>query len=214
MLRDDLEAQPATAPAFRFDASNHEYLNPLTGEVISHITELLERAGAIDDRWYTEESSVRGTAAHRLSVDYDLGAIDDPKDVESNVKAYFLAYVEAVRLIRPEYSSIEQARVHPVLRFGGRPDRGGLIYNARGVLEIKTGQVQSVSGPARLTDKAHRLQTAMQAILIAPWFGPVPARELVRWVLYLKSNGKFSLRQHDDKRDFDEAQEIIRTHAA
>lgn len=212
-MRDDLETPPATAPAFRYDASCHEYLNDLTGEVYPHISYLLERAGLVDDRFYTEESSVRGTAAHKLATDYDLGAIDHPEDVVSNVKGYFLGYVKAVQAVRPEFSSIEQPRVHPMFRYGGRPDRGGLIYDARGVLEIKTGQQQSVAGPARPTERAHRVQTALQAILIAPWFGAVPAVQLSRWVLYLKPNGKFRLFPHEDRRDFDEAMEIIRTFA-
>lgn len=202
MLRDDIEVRPATAPPFRYDDSNHEYLDPASGEVYPHITGLLERAGWVDDRWYTEESSVRGTAIHKATARIDLEDIlglDDSFVASAEIRGWLLAYLEAKRKTQPAYSSIEQPRVHPTWKFAGRIDRGGVVFGRRGIVEIKSG----------LKEKSHQIQTALQAILIAPWFGALPAVHVARWCLYLKPNGKLRFLPHEDRKDFDEANRIL-----
>ena len=57
---------------FRFDALNHEYIALDTGEMLPHITGMLETAGLVDDLWFTEESSECGTCVHSLTAQYDL----------------------------------------------------------------------------------------------------------------------------------------------
>lgn len=187
-----------TTRPFRFDPFNHEYIDVETGELIPHITGMLEATGLIDDRWYSEESSDRGTAVHRLTHDYDLGALDVASCVSEH-RGYLLGHVAAMQVIPHAWDDVEVPRVHPQLRFGGRPDRNGVIYQAKGVLEVKSG------GP----EKSHAIQTAMQAILVAPIYG-LPPEMLLRFALYLKPNGKFKLEEHKRKADFDEARRIIR----
>lgn len=125
---------------FRFDSLNHEYIELQTGVVLPHITGMLEATGWIDDTWYEEEDRERGTAVHRLTADYDLGAIEDPADVSSRYKGWLLAHVAAMAIMRPTILAVEQPLVHPTLKFGGRPDRIVIAYGARGVLELKSGQ--------------------------------------------------------------------------
>lgn len=192
--------QPAPLPitSFRFDAFNHEYVETATGLVLPHITGMLDRTGWVDDRWYTEESCERGHQVHRLTADYDLGAIDDLDRVVDKYRAYLLAYADAMRVIPHEWDAIEEPLVHSTYRFGGRCDRRGRIYTAKGVCEVKSG----------LVDKAHPVQTALQAILVAPLFGLPP--ELVdRFCLYLKPTGRWTLEQHKEPRDLIEAKRII-----
>ena len=187
------------AVAFRFDAINHEYLDLETGAILPHITGMLQAAGLIDDTWFTEESSYRGQRVHRLTADYDLGAIEKPETVEDKYKAYFLAHVKAMKILRPTFLAVEQPFVHPVYRYGGRPDRLAVINRAKAVLEIKTA----------IPAKSHPIQTALQAILAAGEFG-LPPEGIQRLCLYVTKTGKFKLEEHRDRGDFDQARRVIR----
>lgn len=187
-----------TSAIFRFDQRQHRYLDPVNGKEFPHITGMLERAGWIDDRWYTEESSARGHAVHRLTADYDLGAIDVATVVDGR-RGYLLGHAKAMAILRPEILAVEEPFVHPELRFGGRPDRELKVDQLLGVLEHKSGG----------EEESHQIQTALQAILVAPKYG-IPPEMIARWALYLKDNGKFRLIEHRRRSDFDEARRIIR----
>lgn len=183
---------------FRFDAANHEYTDVLTGEVLPHITGMLERTGWVDDRWYTEESSDRGTAVHRLTADYDLNALH-VASCTSVFRGYLLAHVKAVDILKPKMLAVEEPMVHHVLRFGGRPDRDMIAMKQRGVWEVKSGS----------PSKAHQIQTALQAILVAQEAN-LPPESLLRLCCYVKDKGKYSVVEHKERRDFQEALRIIR----
>lgn len=183
---------------FRFDEARHEYRNVLTGRVVPHITGLLQAGGWIDDRWYTEESSERGKAVHKLTADYDLGALDVEGCV-SAYKAWLLGHVQAMQIVPHEWAAVEEPRVHGCLNLAGRPDRVGRVFGTVAVYEIK-------SGPP---EKSHGIQTALQAILIAPDVG-LPAEAIQRFGAYYDARGKFKLEQHKARRDFDEATRLIR----
>lgn len=188
----------ATLP-FRFDADTHEYLSVETGEVFPHITGMLERTGWIDDRFYSEESSARGIAVHRLTADYDLGSLD-VASCTSIFRGYLLGHVAAVSIVQPGWLAVEEPLVHRTLRFGGRPDRDCYITNRlRAVWEVKSG----------VPDRAHQVQTAMQAILVADLDG-LPPDSIGRFCCYLKGKGKYKVEQHRSRRDFDEAYRVIR----
>ena len=92
---------------WRFEAWEHRYIDAVTGEEYPHITELLERTGWVDDTWFTEESCERGTQAHRLTADYDLGALDVASCV-SAYREYLLSHVAAVALMQPEFLAVLQ----------------------------------------------------------------------------------------------------------
>jgi hypothetical protein len=192
--------QPAT---FRFDATDHEYWSLLTGEQLPHITSLLERSGLVDTEWMTEESAARGQRVHQLCAQFDYGAIEDPASVVSAEKAYLLAYVKASEALRPTWTHIEVAMVHPSLGFAGRPDRCGAIRRAKTVLEIKSGAPH----------KAHGVQTALQCVLIAGQGVGLPAEHYRRLVLYVKPSGKFKLEEMVNRRDYDVAFDILRRYA-
>lgn len=190
------------APAFRFNADTHTYF--LNGQERPHITGMLLRTGWIDDTWYTEESSERGRQAHKLTADYDLGAVDLARCV-SAYRGYLVTHVKAMRLMRPEIKAVEEALIHPELGYGGRPDREIIAYGAVAVLEGKSGGVE----------KAHQVQTALQAILISGRYH-LPAEAIARYCLYWKLSERkdgswgWRLEEHRERRDFDEAYRIIR----
>ena len=182
-------------PHFRFDAIDHRYF--LDGLEVPHIHRMLEQTGWMDDTWMTEESSARGREVHRLTAQHDLGALD-LATVAQEHKGYVLAYVKALTVGRVGVASVEEACVHPTLKFGGRPDRTVKIQGLRGVLEIKTGQPM----------KGHPIQLALQAFLVAD-HAQLPPEALARFCVYLTPTGKFRLVEFTDRRDLDEAYRVI-----
>lgn len=193
----------SSMPTFHFDAATHTYSDS-RGEVPG-ITRLLTLAGKIDDEWYTEESSDRGRKVHKLTAEYDLGVIvdEDLPNLVSAYKGYLLGHVEVMQIVRPNWVHIEQAMYHRRLRFGGTPDRGGTVYQAAAVWEVKSG----------LPTKAHPLQTALQALLLAEECG-LPPELVQRYCCYLKADGHYKVEGHGNKRDFVQVLGIIQEHAA
>lgn len=184
-----------TPVVFRFDAAEHVYT--VDGAPVPHITGMLERTGWIDDRWYTEESCDRGQAVHELTAACDLGALT-VSTCESPYRGWLLAHQAAMILLRPTFLAIEEPDVHPHHRFGGRPDRVLELRQAKTILEIKTGGIE----------KAHAVQTALQAILVAGR-GGLHAEAYQRYAIYYRPNGRYRLEPHDKPQDFDEAYRII-----
>jgi hypothetical protein len=186
--------------ALAFNANRHEYIDLTLGEIVPHITGMLEEAGWIDARWYTEESSERGRAVHQLTADYDLGAIADPRSVTSKYKNWLLAHVTTMAILRPTWRHVEVPLFSARHHYGGRPDRAGLVYAAESVAEIKSGAFE----------KAHGIQLALQAILVSEEVG-IPPEFISRYGFYFSHKGKFGVEEFVDRRDFDEAYRIIRT---
>ena len=185
-----------TAPVVHFDRETHAYT--LDGAPVVHITGMLKAAGYVDEEWFTEESRERGTLVHRLATDYDLGALPTPAALECPYKGWVLAHVAAMEAIRPTWAHVETAFISPQYRYGGRPDRVGRVFGAQAVLDLKTGAAT----------KATPIQTALQAILVAPVLR-LPAVNIVRFALHLKAAGRWTLVEHTDRHDFDRAYEII-----
>jgi len=181
----------SSTQTFHFDAATHTYSDQV-GEVPG-ITRLLTLAGEIDDEWYTEESSERGRAVHKLTAEYDLGVItnEDLPHLVSAYKNYLLGHVEVMQIIQPNWVHVETAMFHRELRFGGTPDRGGTVYNAASVWEIKSG----------LRTKAHPLQTAFQALLLAEECR-LPPQSIQRYCCYLQPNGRYKVEGHGNQADF------------
>lgn len=182
---------------FRFDADRHDYIDLETGELRPHITGMLEATDWIDPRWYTEDSRIRGQAVHRLTADFDLGALD-VDSCTSRYRGYLLAHVELMAKMRPEILAVEEPRLHPYWRYGGRPDRVWRYAGALTIPEIKSGDYT----------KAHPIQTALQAILLELEHG-LPAQLFVRMGVYLKANGRAKVLQFDDRADFTKARKVI-----
>lgn len=187
---------------FRFNADTHTYVALDTGEEIPHITGLLKSGGWVDDTWFTEESCERGRAVHSLTADYDLGALE-LDGCQSAYRGYLIAHAKAMGIIRPTWELIEVPLVHPVYRFAGRPDRAGEMYQLKAVNEVKSGDPQ----------KGHYVQTALQAILVAPMFG-LPPEAIARFAEYVTEHGRAKVDRHVKRADFDEAYRLLRKYAA
>lgn len=183
---------------FRFDARAHAYTSLDTGEQLPSITQMLETCGLSDPTWYTDASRARGVAVHKLTADFDLGALD-VATCTSRYRGWLLGHVQAMTILQPAILQVEQPSVHPLYRFGGRPDR---VWNYDGAVCV--GEIKS--GPP---EPSHAIQTALQAILIAPAYR-LPPPSIGRFGLYLKESGKFKVEQFNRRADFDEALRVIR----
>jgi len=82
-------------------------------------------------------------------------------------------------------------------------DRRGRVFRTRTICEIKT------NNKGWSLEKAHPIQTALQAILVSAQHA-LPAEAWSRLAIYLRPNGQFRVEHHRDKRDFDRAYEVIR----
>lgn len=188
----------ASSAIFRFDERRHEYIDPTTGGIFPHITGMLEETGWTDSTWYTEESRIRGSAVHRLTAHFDLGALD-LASCKSRYRGWLLAHAAVMEKLRPEVLEVEQPRVHPQHRYGGTLDRVWRYAGALVIPEIKSGDFE----------KSHPIQTALQAILVERAYG-IPASAFLRFGIYLKESGKHTVTQFKERRDFDEARRIIK----
>jgi hypothetical protein len=57
-----MATEPIAPLPFRFDAIDHLYLELHSGDVLPHITGMLEKTGWVDDLWMTEDGKERGSA--------------------------------------------------------------------------------------------------------------------------------------------------------
>lgn len=184
----------------RFDDDEHTYTALDTGEELPHVTGMLAATGWLPgSEFYSDDSQERGTAVHKLTADYDLGALELRACV-SRYRPYLLGHALAMSILKPEILSVEEPIVHPVHRYGGRPDR---VWRLDGVLTV----VDEKSGGK---EKAHRIQTALQAILVSVEHNNIPPEMIARASLYLTPKGKFVFDPHTKRSDFDEARRIIR----
>lgn len=183
----------------RFDADDHSYTLLETGEEVPHATGMLADTGWLPGKeFYSDDSKERGSAVHKLTADYDLGALELPSCV-SRYRPYLLGHALAMSILKPEILAVEQSIVHPGHRYGCRPDRIWLLSRELTVVDEKSGG----------KEKAHRIQTALQAICVSVEHDNIPPEMIARAALYLTPKGKFVYDPHTDRRDFDEARRII-----
>ena len=189
-----------TAAPFRyvgFETDGHRYILE-DGRQVPSITQMLKRCGYIDDRFHTEDASQRGTTVHQLCADFDLGALD-PNGCTTLYRGYLMAHVQAMSILRPTWTHIEEPMISQDGCWAGMPDRVGTLSGLACVLDIKSGGAEAW----------HPLQLALQAILVAPETH-LPPEVIARFGLLLKANGRFKLEHYDNRRDFDKARTIIR----
>ena len=184
------------ATELRFDATRHEYW--LDGVLVPSITAMLKATGWVNPAFYTEAARDRGVKVHTLAMAHDLGSLD-LRHVEQH-RGYALAYLEALRTIKPVWDAIEEPAVHPGYPYAGTPDRVGSMFGAKGIVDLKTGA----------PSPADAVQLALQAILLSA-NGGLPATSYLRANLYLQASGRYTLVRHPHRRDFDNAYRVLDT---
>jgi hypothetical protein len=185
---------------FRFDAKSHTYT--VGGKRVLSITQLLTVSGEVNEEFFTDEGSARGTAVHKLTANFDMGAIDLATG-GGVYRPYLLAYADALALIPHRWTAIEEPFVHRGYRFAGTPDRVGIVRGAASVFEIKSGGFS----------KSHQVQTALQAILVSDRL-QLPPEMIQRYVLYVTPKGRGKVEINDKASDFSKARSILQRFCA
>ncbi len=115
-----------------FDPIKHEYA--ISGRAVPSVTQVLQRAGLIDDSWFTEDSRERGTFVHEATALFDRGELDFDR-----LDPALVGYVEAWQMFRAlvpvKFDLIEVPMWSEEYRFAGTIDRAWPGH----VLDIKTG---------------------------------------------------------------------------
>lgn len=197
----------SSTEGLRFDEGLHQYIDIATGEIRKSATQLLVLAGEVTEDYYTEEGRERGSQVHRLTLDYDLGAIE-VEDVVSAHRGYLLAYAALTEAVqRPTWTSLEEPIAHRVLPYCTTPDRVGNVFKLLSVAEIKSGPYVYPKKKGR--PGPHEIQTAFQALAVASRLHIRP--EIIkRWGFYIQADGRFKVMEFVNNADLRRAREIVR----
>jgi len=155
-----------------FDEATHIY--KWNGKPVNNVTTIIKEAGLSDDRFYTEESRIRGSAVHLACQYYDEGALDWDSVIEE-YKPYVDAYIDFLNVAKPVWHGIELRLYNERYNYAGTLDREGLLFERNAILDLKTGAVPEWV----------KIQTAAYEDCIDGSYD--------RYALQLKSNGTYKL---------------------
>ncbi len=156
-----------------FDPASHRYT--LGERELVSVTQVLRDVGFIDDRWFTEQAALRGTAVH-AAVDRFHVTGDVPTD--DVCAPFFDAYLAFRQASGFDVQVVEERICDPLLGYAGTLDLRGRFSgfnHGDDVIDIKTGNVPTWVG----------YQTAAYARCLGG--------RVRRWALQLRANGSYSL---------------------
>jgi RecB family exonuclease len=164
-----------------FDPVEHKY--SYAGTRMPSVTQILDAAGFIDKRWFTEEARDRGTAVHKIVEAY-IKYDDDACDVL--LEGYLDAYKKAKREIGFEVIESE-ILVHSIRYwYAGTLDLIAVVDGELAVIDIKSGS----------DVPAYALQTAAYA---EAYFEQNAMPITKRYGLYLAQDGTYKFPEHREK---------------
>lgn len=151
-----------------FEKDGHVY--KVGGKIMPSVTEII-RAVRPDHQFYTRRSGERGTQIHKALQYFDEGRLDE-------CPSEYMGYLSAYEFFKDsaDWMPLEHnVRVyHEELNYCGTMDVVGLYSGARALLDFKSGA----------PNNSHLVQVAA--------YGMAAGID-VRFVLYLKPTGQFSL---------------------
>ena len=156
-----------------FDPALHEYSD---GDVIIlSVTQILKRAGYIDDRWFSEEARDRGSAVHTLCERYAHGIrLDNAGRALTSLQYVnaFARFIEDFGAYAIDTETMIDGDIEGH-RYAGKYDLLAEIGGKRVLIDLKTGAKA----------KWHPLQLAAYAMQAKPHSA---------MDLYLKADGTYS----------------------
>lgn len=165
-------------------SSNDGFYYDDKGRPFVRVSTVLKEFGFTDDRFFDEDSRLRGQAAH-LAVKYRLKGTLDDASLDPLIEPRVAAFDQFVFDTGFKAELFETTVHDPQFRFAGTLDLLGHIRNLRVLIDIKTG----------IPQKAARLQTGAYAFC-------VDDRLLRRYCLELKDDGTYNLSPpYEDRSD-------------
>lgn len=150
-----------------FDAPSHTYRT--SGAAVPSVTQLLGKlhsfAGVPLD--VLEAARERGTAVHLACEFFDENDLDEAA-LDERTAGYLAGWKKFRSESRVEFTEIEQMAVHPLYRYAGKWDRGGLIDGIDWTIDIKTAAAShwcwglQTAGYAALRGKPHSKRGTVQ----------------------------------------------------
>jgi hypothetical protein len=131
-----------------------------------------------DGSQYAAGAADRGTDLHlifALALGHYAGYCDPP-DVDEAYIGYHMAMLDWMDWAKPTPMKIEDAYRHKTLPYAGTPDCVGMIGEAFGVLDLKTGQ----------PERWHAMQVRAYKEMVE--------QAAKMWVLYVKNDGTFQFK--------------------
>ena len=176
--------------AFRFDKTYHSYWLGKTSLI--GVSDAIQTAGLKDFSRIApdvlEHARQRGTAVHTACHFLDEGDLD-LATVSTEIEPYVRAWERFKKETGVELLGIEKPLFHATLGFAGTPDRVVNLYPHNGIIDLKTYAPDVVTG-IQLAGYSY-LELGQQSPLDAP----------KRWGLWLKDDGKYSLKTYEDRGD-------------
>lgn len=123
-----------------FDADLHEYR--IDGVKVPGVSDILESTGYINKRFFKAGSADFGSKVHKACslLDYDLLTIDD---IEDSIKGYAEGWLKFKQESGITFEEIEKFHISDKYRFGGTPDRVGVMRGRKCIADIKSGAALS-----------------------------------------------------------------------
>lgn len=162
-----------------FNPDLHEYRD--NGAVIPSVTQILTRAGIIDDRWYTRESCERGSAVHDFCAQYAIGIRYDKLGRALDSLEYVNAFSSWIE-DHSAYALHTECLVEGNIvgnRYAGTFDLLLLMNGKRVLIDIKTGT------------RAKWHPTQLAAYSLARFENGERVNPDICMNLYLQPNGKY-----------------------
>jgi len=167
---------------FTFDPVEHRYF--LDGVRIPGVTTVLKEAGLVPNYGGFGQAQYRGLHVHTATEYLDLNDLDWTT-VHPDYAGYVHAYDHFKRDTGFVPELIEYQTYNGFYKFAGTLDRRGTLDGALWQIDLKSG----------LSAPWHQLQTGGYFMLRDDWTGDL------RGSLYLKENGTYELKEHDDPSD-------------
>jgi hypothetical protein len=161
-----------------FDEARHEYWDG--EEKIPSVTQILKKAGLIDDRWFREEKTELGTLVHSITAMIDRGLTKADEWIGNEAYPYLQAWERFLEESGWRPLNIEVVVYNQAAGYAGTYDRIMINQDHKPILiDIKTGQ------PADW----HGLQLAAYAMCLdSDW-----ERTCSRRTVHLYKTGKYSV---------------------
>jgi len=169
-----------------FDSERHLYF--LDGVPLDSVTQILQKSGYVDDRWFTDEARERGKAVHETIRLIRKGTLDwssVKKEIDGYIEAFCEFENDTQFIALPEFS--ERRMYNPIYRYAGTIDDLGLLNGSYALIDYKTGDSSSAN-----------VQTAAYL-----HFPEVFAYQPTRYSVKLNKDGTYKLKKYtDNNKDF------------